>query len=319
MKKEELDKLNQEIRKTNRRNLELKKKRRKELKGNKTNNSISGQTQKIKFKALTQIQKINKSKERKLRKKSLVLEFKKIKQEIEEEIKRESKCKKKHNKSLFSSINNPLSNDQNSIRKLKLKHNKNSTSKQNAKKSGEISANLDKSINKDNIRKFIKDKQKKTKEKESLEKSQEIEKHYKVQENLKILYAYIKKIRNQPFDDYTDLAKNQKDLFFRPGDVSKSDRGTTKRSETSKRSRRANNRSRLYENEHKLFEQMLKGKNNQSLDTTANKKQSKHIKYTTLLSKDKSGGMNSSSNTAQLFQKDKTNKHDGKLAAIDRF
>ena len=158
LKKEELDKLNQEIRKTNRRKLELKKKR-KDFKG-KSNHSISGQTQKIKFKALTQIQKLNKSKERKLRKKSLVLEFKKIKQEIEEEIKKETKWKKKHNKSLFSSIINPLSNEQNSTRKLKLKHNKNSTSKQNTKKWWEVSSNLDKSINKGNIRKFIKDKQK---------------------------------------------------------------------------------------------------------------------------------------------------------------
>ena len=144
-----------------------------------------------------------------------------------------------------------------------------------------------------------------------MEKSQEIEKHYKVQENLKILYAYIKKIRNQPLDDYTEVVNNHKDLSIKQGDLSKSDRGTTKRSETSKRSRRTNNRSRLYENEHKLFEQMLKGKNNQSLDTTANKKQTKHIKYTTLLSKDKNGGINSTSNTAQIIQKDKSRKHDG--------
>lgn len=125
----------------------------------------------------------------------------------------------------------------------------------------------------------------KTKEKESLEKSQEIEKHYKVQENLKILYAYIKKIRNQPPEDYNEIVGNQP--IAKPADASKSERATTKRSETSKKSRRANNRSRLYENEQKLFEQILKGKNNQSLDTNLNKKQSKHIKYTTLLSKEK--------------------------------
>lgn len=93
--------------------------------------------------------------------------------------------------------------------------------------------------------------------------------------------------------------------------MSKSDRGTTKRSETSKRSRRANNRSRLYENEHKLFEHILKGKNNQSLDTNASKKQAKHIKYTTLLSKDKNGGVNSTSNTAQVIQKEKQRKNEG--------
>ena len=82
------------------------------------------------------------------------------------------------------------------------------------------------------------------------------------------------------------------------------------------KSRRANNRSRLYENEQKLFEQILKGKNNQSLDTNGNKKQTKHIKYTTLLSKDKNGGIKSSSNTAQIIQKDKSKKNDGNYIDI---
>lgn len=107
---------------------------------------------------------MNKSKDKKLRKKSFVLEFKKIKQEIEEEIKQEKKTKnKKHYKSLFSSLNNPLSNEQISTRRIKLKNSKNSTSKQIKQKEQDDFEEIfegDQEQKKLNIRKFIKDKQK---------------------------------------------------------------------------------------------------------------------------------------------------------------
>jgi hypothetical protein len=51
------------------------------------NHSISLTNQNIKMKTLSQIKNLTKEKENKLRKRSLVQEFKKIKQEIEDEIK----------------------------------------------------------------------------------------------------------------------------------------------------------------------------------------------------------------------------------------
>ena len=127
----------------------------------------------------------------------------------------------------------------------------------------------------------------KDKEKESLEKSQEIEKHHKIQENLKSLNAYIKKLRYNPQDEQSEPGQNDKDSSINYGDVSKSGRQYSKRSDQSKRHNRANNRSRLYEDEQKLFDNIVKTKNNQSLDMKIDQKLPKHIKYTTLLSKDK--------------------------------
>lgn len=86
----------------------------------------------------------SKSKDKKIRKKSFVLEFKKIKQEIEHEIKKEKKGfkvkyntskvkgldKKDYCKSLFSSSGNPLETSQTSTRKIRFKHSKNSVNKQ---------------------------------------------------------------------------------------------------------------------------------------------------------------------------------------------
>lgn len=67
---------------------------------------------------------------------------------------------------------------------------------------------------------------------------------------------------------------------------SKSERQTHRKSTSSKRNRREHNRSRLYENAQKLFEYQNPSKN-QSIDAKLDKTASKHIKYTTLLSKDK--------------------------------
>lgn len=164
LKKEELDKLNEEVRKTNRKKYELKKRK----KANKKH-SVSDVNQRLKIKAYNQIKSLNSSKDKKLRKKSLVLEFKKIKQEIEDEIRKESKDtikKPRHYKSLFNSINEPLSKDHISTRKFKLKRkeHKNASSKSRTKRKHEerdSSCEIDRGTNKKlNIRKFIKDKQK---------------------------------------------------------------------------------------------------------------------------------------------------------------
>ena len=105
---------------------------------------------------------LNISKDKKLRKKSLVLEFKKIKQEIEDEIRKETKGKK-HYKSQFNSINEPIIHEQIPVHKLRLKRSKHSNSRSKTRRKFEekdSSLEVDKSVNKTNIRKFIKDKQK---------------------------------------------------------------------------------------------------------------------------------------------------------------
>jgi hypothetical protein len=53
----------------------------------------------------------------------------------------------------------------------------------------------------------MKEKRKKNKEKETLEKSQEIERHQRVQQNLKILYFYIRKIRKGDNSDVSNYFK----------------------------------------------------------------------------------------------------------------
>ena len=87
--------------------------------------------------------RFSKIKEKKnIRKRSFVLEFKKIKQEIEHEIRKEKKGlkvkidnvkrldKKDYCKSLFSSSGNQLDTSQTSTRKIRFKHSKNSVNKQ---------------------------------------------------------------------------------------------------------------------------------------------------------------------------------------------
>lgn len=307
LKKEELEKLNQEVRKTNRKKLDLKKRK----KANKKH-SISDANQKLKIKAIHQLKNLNSNKDKKLRKKSLVIEFKKIKQEIEDEIRKETKGTK-HYKSLFNSINEPISNEQISTQKFKIKRSKNSNSKSKTRRKFEekdSSLEINKSDNKINIRKFIKDKQKKNKDRETLEKSQEIKKHTKVHENLKVLNAYIKKIRVKPEEP---IANKNHDSSILNNDSNKSDRQVTKRSEASNRSKRANNKSRLYEDEQKIFEDIMKHKNNQSLDVKIEQQLPGHLKYSTLLSKDnklKLDGNHKTSQNASDKQKDlKKNKY----------
>lgn len=95
-------------------------------------------------------------------------------------------------------------------------------------------------------------------------------------------------MRAKPLEeDLEDETQKGRDSSITRGEVSKSDLQNTKRSDQSKRHRRANNRSRLYEDEQKLFENIVKTKNNQSLDMKLDQNMPKHIKYTTLLSKDK--------------------------------
>jgi hypothetical protein len=150
----------------------------------------------------------------------------------------------------------------------------------------------------------------KNKDRETLEKSQEIKKHTKVHENLKVLNAYIKKIRVKP--DEPIVNKNH-DSSILNNDSNKSDRQITKRSEVSNRSKRANNKSRLYEDEQKIFEDIMKHKNNQSLDAKIEQQLPGHLKYSTLLSKDnkfKSDGNHKTSQNASDKQKDvKKNKY----------
>jgi hypothetical protein len=124
----------------------------------------------------------------------------------------------------------------------------------------------------------------KKKDRETLEKSQEIQKHTKVHENLKVLNAYIKKTRVKP-DEININKLHDSSILYQ--DSNKSDHQITKRSETTSKSRRANNRSRLYKDEQKLFEDIMKHKNNQSLDTKIEHQLPGHLKYSTLLSKEK--------------------------------
>lgn len=238
------------------------------------------------------------------------MEFKKIKQEIEEEIKKESKSKKKHYKSLFSSINDPLAADHVSTRRLKLKKPKESQSKSKTKRKCEDLENSDddRSISKVNIRKFIREKQKKNKVKETLEKSQEIEKHQKIHDNLKVLNAYIKKIRKHPVEPGIEIVNQAHDCSIKYDDLNRSDRQSTKRT-NSKKSRRANNRSRLYEDEQKIFEDIMKHKNNQSLDTKIDKHIPGHLKYTTLLKDKKQEKKNKTSHEIHKDGKVKKNKY----------
>lgn len=143
-----------------------------------------------------------------------------------------------------------------------------------------------------------------------MEKSQEIQKHTKVHENLKVLNAYIKKTRVKP-DELNINKLHDSSILYQ--DSNKSDHQITKRSETTSKSRRANNRSRLYKDEQKLFEDIMKHKNNQSLDTKIEQQLPGHLKYSTLLSKEKRFNLDGYHKTSQNVsdtQKDiKKNKY----------
>ena len=167
---------------------------------------------------------------------------------------------------------------------------------------------MDKSVNKVDIRKFMKQQKKKNKERETLEKSQEIEKHNKVQENLKVLHAYIKKIRKHPHEEQLQANNRDFDEPLKRDDLqeaSKSDSLFNRKYERPGKYRKNNNRSRLYENENKIFDFSSKNKNNISLDTKKEKHKSKHIKYTTLLSNDKDFLIYDKNNTSQRTDLDK--------------
>lgn len=112
----------------------------------------------------------------------------------------------------------------------------------------------------------------------------DLEKHLKIQENLKVLHSYIKKKRAKPHDEST-MIKDEGSLLINDG-YSRSDKPSSRRTESSKRHRRSYNKSRLYQDEKKLFEDIFKHKNNQSLDTKIDKQFKGHLKYN-LLSEDK--------------------------------
>jgi hypothetical protein len=120
---------------------------------------------------------------------------------------------------------------------------------------------------------------------------------------LKVLNAYIKKIRKQPNDEQIEILANVHDTSLNHEDLNKSERMHTKHSDLTKRSKRTNNRSRLYEDEQKIFEDIIKHKNNQSLDTKIDQKPQGHLKYNTLLSKEKKLSLEKNNKTAQNTKK----------------
>lgn len=109
---------------------------------------------------------------------SFVHEFKKIRKEIEDELKREeSKFRTKVNTACASP--------------------KNMTHSLISKPIEDPESCLGNASRKRSIRKFMKLKKKKFKKEKILERSQEINRHFKVKENLKILNKYVKHIRAQ--------------------------------------------------------------------------------------------------------------------------
>ena len=77
------------------------------------------------------------------------------------------------------------------------------------------------------------------------------------------------------------MIKDEGSLFINDG-YSKSDKHSSRRTDSSKRHRRSYNKSRLYQDEKKLFEDIFKHKNNQSLDTKIDNKFRGHLKYNPL-------------------------------------
>ena len=105
-------------------------------------------------------------------------------------------------------------------------------------------------------------------------------KHTKIYENLKVLNAYIKKIRKNPEEEMKFEVVKHHDSSITHNE--------SRVSERSKRHRRAYNKSRLYEDEQKIFDDILKHKNNQSLDSKLDQQPMHgHLKYNTLLGKGK--------------------------------
>lgn len=120
-----------------------------------------------------------------------------------------------------------------------------------------------------------------------------------------MLNAYIKKIRKQPFDESVEIV-NIHDTSLKQEDLDRSDHQISKRTDIPKKHRRSNNKSRLYEDEQKLFEDIMKHKNNQSLDTKIEKHMPGHLKYTTLLSKDKKMSIDKKGNIVPSHQHKKS-------------
>ena len=101
-------------------------------------------------------------------KNSLVQEFKRIRREVEEEIKREDRGKSRG----FSGVGSPKG-----VQRTK------------------VDEEIGEETRKKSIRKFMKQKKKKFKKEKILERSQEIKRHFKVKENLKLLNKYVKHMR----------------------------------------------------------------------------------------------------------------------------
>lgn len=118
---------------------------------------------------------------------------------------------------------------------------------------------------------------------------------------MKVLNAYIKKIRKNPEEETKfEVVKNHDSSITH---------NESKISERSKRHRRAYNKSRLYEDEQRIFDDILKHKNNQSLDTKLDQQPLHgHLKYNTLLGKSK--GQNEKQKTKKLKKSEiQTNKY----------
>lgn len=101
---------------------------------------------------------------------------------------------------------------------------------------------------------------------------------------------------------------NAHDASIKHDNFNRSVRQINKNSDPTKKHRRSNNRSRLYEDQKKIFEDMMKHKNNQSLDTKIDKHLPGHLKYTTLLSKDKKLQIDEKAKSGKNTQKSKTMK-----------
>lgn len=109
-------------------------------------------------------------------------EFKKIRKEIEEELKREDMKFKSRVHTACASPKNITSSviSKNELMKLMNEHEPDDPAK-----------------SKKNIRRFMKQKKRRWKKEKILEKSQEIKRHIKVKENLKVLNKYVRHIRAQ--------------------------------------------------------------------------------------------------------------------------
>lgn len=101
-------------------------------------------------------------------KNSIVQEFKRIKKEVEEEIKKDDRGKVRN----FSGVSSPKGMTRTRVEE-----------------------EVEDETRKRSIRKFMKQKKRKFKKEKILERSQEIKRHFKVKENLKLLNKYVKHMR----------------------------------------------------------------------------------------------------------------------------